>query len=51
MGLADAVPLWYQRYHSGIKGMIGAFECTHLFTGLITTLGFLTAFAIERAGS
>lgn len=28
-----------------------AFECTHLFTGLITTLGFLTAFGIERAGS
>jgi ZIP family zinc transporter len=28
-----------------------AFEETRLWTGLITTLGFLTAFAIERAGS
>ena len=27
-----------------------AFERTQLYTGLITTLGFLTAFAIERAG-
>jgi ZIP family zinc transporter len=26
-----------------------AFERAHLFTGLITALGFLTAFAIERA--
>lgn len=26
-----------------------AFERTHILTGLITTLGFLTAFAIERA--
>ena len=26
-----------------------AFQRTHLLTGLITTLGFLVAFAIERA--
>jgi ZIP family zinc transporter len=26
-----------------------AFEQAHLLTGLITTLGFLTAFAIDRA--
>jgi zinc transporter, ZIP family len=26
-----------------------AFEQTHILTGFITTLGFLTAFAIERA--
>ena len=26
-----------------------AFERTHLFTGLITALGFLVAFAIDRA--
>jgi ZIP family zinc transporter len=25
-----------------------AFSETHIFTGLITTLGFLTAFAVER---
>jgi ZIP family zinc transporter len=28
-----------------------AFERTHAWTGLITTLGFLVAFAIERAGA
>lgn len=28
-----------------------AFERTHLFTGLITSLGFLTAFALSRHGS
>lgn len=28
-----------------------AFERTHVLTGLITTLGFLTAFVIQRAGS
>ena len=28
-----------------------AFERTHALTGLITSLGFLTAFAIEVAGS
>lgn len=27
-----------------------AFECTHLATGLITSVGFLTAFAISRSG-
>ena len=26
-----------------------AFERTHLYTGLITTLGFVVAFAIDRA--
>ncbi|MER7127891.1 ZIP family metal transporter [Streptosporangium saharense] len=28
-----------------------AFERAHLFTGLITTLGFLTAFTVERLGA
>jgi zinc transporter, ZIP family len=28
-----------------------AFESTRTWTGVITTLGFLTAFAIEFAGS
>jgi ZIP family zinc transporter len=28
-----------------------AFERAHMFTGLVTTLGFLTAFAISRAGA
>ncbi len=27
-----------------------AFEKTHMFTGLVTTLGFLTAFTISRLG-
>jgi ZIP family zinc transporter len=27
-----------------------AFEKTHMLTGLVTTLGFLTAFTISRLG-
>jgi ZIP family zinc transporter len=57
--LADAPPQWLAAITAFAGGAIlsmvadtmipEAFERTHVLTGLVTTLGFLASFALERA--